>query len=95
MHRTLIVIAATAWLAGCAAAPVEMPAAVDDPANPQAPEAPIGEIAQPLALASPPAASADASAPEPPMQQMNMKDMDMKGMDMKSGLKRAPKENEK
>jgi hypothetical protein len=89
MFRTLALIAAAALMAGCAAqtVPKPKPLAGDDPANPQAPEAPVSSILAPLALEPPPTDVASDTGTPPPaagrsMQHMDMKGMDMDGMDM-------------
>jgi hypothetical protein len=83
MFRTLALIVASA-LAGCVAQPGIKPLARDDPANPQAPEAPVASITGPLTLEPPPTGASDTGSPAPPtgspMQNMEMKGMDMPGM---------------
>jgi hypothetical protein len=86
MFRALALVAATALMAGCAAQSGIKPLALDDPANPQAPEAPVASIAPPLTLDPLPAPASDTRSPPPAaggsMQHTDMKGMDMKGMDM-------------
>ena len=87
MFRTLALIGAAALMAGCAAQPNPKALSLADPANPQAPEAPVESSAAPLALEPPPAAAvSDMGSPAPsagnPMKHMDMKGMDMKGMEM-------------
>jgi hypothetical protein len=79
MFRTFALIAAAALMTGCAAQPVLKPLAADDPANPQAPEAPVGLIVAPLTLESPPASATEAGSPTSPAGS-TMQHMDMKGM---------------
>jgi len=65
MFRILALIVAAALMAGCVARPDLKPLALNDPANPQAPEAPVASIAAPLTFEPPPAAASDAGLPAP------------------------------
>ena len=77
MFRIASLLAVAALVVGCAAQPeVKAPSAVD-PANPQAPVAPVGSLASPLTLEAPPATGSGASS-----HGQDMPGMDMKGMDM-------------
>ena len=81
MFRTFALIAATALMAGCAAQRDFKPPSNDDPANPQAAEAPVRSILAPLTLQPPPSAASDrGSSADGSGQHMDTKRMDMSGM---------------